>query len=62
MIVLSPGISFECFLLSFAAFSISSQGLILIPSLMICNKLSNEWSATFVAQVLPLELKIESVS
>ena len=30
--------------------------LVLIPSLLICNKLSYEWSAFFVAQVLPFKL------
>ena len=29
----------------------------IIPSLLICNKLSNEWSDIFVDQVLLLELK-----
>ena len=57
MIILGPCKSFECFLQSVSAISISSYGLFLIPSLLICNKLSNEWSAIFVAQVLLLELK-----
>ena len=57
MILLGPCKSFECFLPSVPAISISTYSLFLIPSLLICNKLSNEWSAIFVAQVLLLELK-----
>ena len=45
------------FLQSFSVSSLSSWDLVLIPSLMICNKLSNEWSAVFVAQLLLVELK-----
>ena len=55
LIIFGPCKSIECFLHSVSAISISS--LFLIPSLLICNKLSNEWSAIFVAQVLLLELK-----
>ena len=57
MIILGPCKSFECFLQSVSAISISRYGLFLIPSLLIYNKLSNEWFAIFVAQVLLLELK-----
>ena len=57
MIILFPCKSIECFLQSVSAISLSRYALFLIPSLLICNKLSNEGSAIFVAQVLPLELK-----
>ena len=57
MIILGPCKSFDSFLQSVSAISISRYGLFLIPSLLIYNKLSNEWSAIFVAQVLLLELK-----
>ena len=57
MIILGPCKSFECFLQSVSAISISRYGLFLIPCFLIYNKLSNEWSAIFVAQVLLLELK-----
>ena len=57
MIILSPCKSFEYFLQSVSDISIFRYGLFLIPFLLICNKLSNEWSAIFVAQVLLLELE-----
>ena len=56
MIILFPCKSIECFLQSVSAISLSRYALFLIPSLLICNKLSNEGSAIFVAQVLLLEL------
>ena len=45
------------FLQSFSVSSLSRWDLVLIPSLFICNKLSNEWSAVFIAQLLLVELK-----
>ena len=57
MMIMDPCKSCECFLPSVCAISISRYGLFLILSLLIYNKLSNEWSAIFVAQVLLLELK-----
>ena len=55
-IILGPCKSFECFLQSVSAISISSSGLFLIQSLLICNKLSNEWSAVFMGQLVLSEL------
>ena len=57
MIIFGPCKSFECFLQSVSAISLPRHGLFLIPSLLTCNKLSNEWSTIFVAQVLISELK-----
>ena len=48
---------FKCdFLQSFSVNSLSSLYLVIIPSLLICNKLSNEWSAVFMGQLVLSEL------
>ena len=57
MIILSPCKSFECFLESVSAIYICRYGIFHVPSLLICNKLSNEWSAVFMGQLLLSELE-----
>ena len=46
------------FLQSFSFNSHSSWYLFFIPSLLICNKLSNEWSVIFMGQLVQSELQI----
>ena len=45
------------FLQGFSVISLSSSYLVLISSLLICNKLSNEWSAVFMGQLVLSEIK-----